>query len=136
MISIVVPAYNEEDGITLLYDRVTSAATAWHEDYELIVVDDGSRDGTLRIVSTLAAKDARVKVLSFTRNFGHQAAVTAGLVHAIGDIIAVIDADLQDPPEELGPRQAEGGHLQARRVSLVLSTAPVPGKHRHATRCR
>ena len=101
MISIVVPAYNEEDGIALLYERVTNAATAWREDYEIIVIDDGSRDGTLRILSALAAEDSRVKVLSFTRNFGHQAAVTAGLVHATGDIVAVIDADLQDPPEEL-----------------------------------
>jgi polyisoprenyl-phosphate glycosyltransferase len=101
MISIVVPAYNEEDGIALLYERVTSAATAWKEDYEIVVVDDGSRDGTLRILTGFAAADSRVKVLSFTRNFGHQAAVTAGLVHATGDIVAVIDADLQDPPEEL-----------------------------------
>jgi dolichol-phosphate mannosyltransferase len=101
MISIVVPAYNEEDGIGLLYQRVTSAATAWKEDYEIVVVDDGSRDGTLQILTGFAAADSRVKVLSFTRNFGHQAAVTAGLVHATGDIVAVIDADLQDPPEEL-----------------------------------
>jgi glycosyltransferase involved in cell wall biosynthesis len=101
MISIVVPAYNEEEGIALLYERVTSAAATWGEDYEIIVVDDGSRDGTLRILSAFATEDSRVKVLSFTRNFGHQAAVTAGLVHATGDIVAVIDADLQDPPEEL-----------------------------------
>ena len=101
MISIVVPAYNEEDGIALLYERVTSAATTWKEDYEIVIVDDGSRDGTLRILTGFAAADSRVKILSFTRNFGHQAAVTAGLVHASGDIVAVIDADLQDPPEEL-----------------------------------
>jgi dolichol-phosphate mannosyltransferase len=101
MISIVVPAYNEEDGIALLYERVTSAAVAWREGYELLVVDDGSVDGTLRILTKLAAADERLKILSFTRNFGHQAAVSAGLLHAAGDIVAIIDADLQDPPEEL-----------------------------------
>jgi polyisoprenyl-phosphate glycosyltransferase len=101
MISIVVPAYNEEEGIALLYEHVTSAATLWNEAYEIIVVDDGSRDGTLQILTRLAASDSRLKIVSFTRNFGHQAAVTAGLVHAGGDIVAVIDADLQDPPEEL-----------------------------------
>jgi len=101
MISIVVPAYNEEEGIGLLYERVTSAAAAWHDDYEIVIVDDGSRDATLRLLTDIASADSRVKVLSFTRNFGHQAAVTAGLMHATGDIIAIIDADLQDPPEEL-----------------------------------
>ena len=101
MISIVVPAYNEADGIELLYQRVTKAATTWNDSFELIVVDDGSRDATLAILSALSASDTRLKVLSFSRNFGHQAAVSAGLVYAEGDIIAVIDADLQDPPEEL-----------------------------------
>ena len=102
MVSIVTPAYNEEAGIAMLYERVTAAAATWGEDYELIVVDDGSRDRTLEYLTAIAASDARVKVLSFTRNFGHQAAITAGLSHATGDIVAVIDADLQDPPEELG----------------------------------
>ncbi len=101
MISVVVPAYNEEAGLALLYERLTAAASTWNEDYEIVVVDDGSRDATLRILTEFAERDSRVKVLSFTRNFGHQAAVTAGLIHATGDIVAVIDADLQDPPEEL-----------------------------------
>ena len=101
MISIVVPAFNESAGIELLYERVTKAAATWNESYELIVVDDGSRDETLSILTTISAQDAHLKVLSFTRNFGHQAAVSAGLIYAKGDIIAVIDADLQDPPEEL-----------------------------------
>jgi len=79
---------------------VTRAAAEWLEDYEIIVVDDGSTDRTLQLLRGFAA-DSRLKVLSFTRNFGHQAAVTAGLMHASGDIVAVIDADLQDPPEEL-----------------------------------
>ena len=103
MISLVVPAYNEEDGIEELYRRVQAAAPAWEEDWELIVVDDGSRDRTLEILERLAAADARVKVVSFSRNFGHQPAVTAGLNHARGSIVCVMDADLQDPPEELLP---------------------------------
>ena len=102
MISVIVPAYNEEAGIRLLYDRVTAAASAWQEAFELIVVDDGSRDTTLAILKSIAASDNRLKVLSFTRNFGHQASVTAGLAYAAGDYIAIIDADLQDPPEILG----------------------------------
>jgi len=101
MISVVVPAYNEEAGIGQLYSRVVGAAAAWREEYELLVVDDGSRDRTFELLRGLAERDPRLKILSFTRNFGHQAAVTAGLVHASGDIVAVIDADLQDPPEEL-----------------------------------
>ena len=100
MISIVVPAYNEVDAIALLYERVTRAAAGWNEEYELIVVDDGSTDATLQLLKGFAT-DPRLKVVSFTRNFGHQAAVTAGLMHAAGDIVAIIDADLQDPPAEL-----------------------------------
>jgi glycosyltransferase involved in cell wall biosynthesis len=101
MISVIVPAYNEEDGIALLYERLSKAAAGWNEDYEVIVVDDGSRDSTLALLRDLAQTDSRLKILSFSRNFGHQAAVTAGLAHAQGQVVAVIDADLQDPPEEL-----------------------------------
>jgi dolichol-phosphate mannosyltransferase len=103
MISVVVPAFNEEEGIETLYRRVTDASAAWGEDHELIIVDDGSRDRTLQICETLASTDPRLKILSLSRNFGHQSAVTAGLHHARGDIVAVMDADLQDPPEELLP---------------------------------
>lgn len=101
MISIIVPVYNEADVLHLLYERVTTAAIEWEEDYELLFVDDGSRDATLDILKQFASTDSRVKVLKFTRNFGHQAAVTAGFMYARGDIIGVIDADLQDPPENL-----------------------------------
>ena len=101
MISVVVPAFNEEAGIPLLYERLTAAAVAWLEDYEIILVDDGSRDRTLDICGQIAARDSRFRVLSFSRNFGHQSAVSAGLQYCSGDIAAVIDADLQDPPEEL-----------------------------------
>jgi len=101
MISVVVPAYNEEQGIEALYDRVTAAARLWGEEHELIIVDDGSRDATLSICEQMAAQDPRLKVISLTRNFGHQVALSAGLQHVRGDITAVIDADLQDPPESL-----------------------------------
>lgn len=101
MISIVIPAFNEEDGLEELFRRVVVASTAWNDEFELILVDDGSRDRTLEIASRLAATDKRFKVISLSRNFGHQTAVSAGLQHASGSIVAVMDADLQDPPEEL-----------------------------------
>lgn len=101
MISIVVPAFNEEQGIEALYHRVRTAARQWGEDFELIIIDDGSTDATLLICERLAAEDSRLKVISLTRNFGHQIALSAGLQHAQGDITAVMDADLQDPPESL-----------------------------------
>jgi polyisoprenyl-phosphate glycosyltransferase len=101
MISVVVPAYNEGAGIQSLHERVSAAAQHWGEDWELIIVDDGSRDDTLSICQNIAARDPRLRVVSLSRNFGHQAAITAGLRYSSGGVIAVIDADLQDPPEEL-----------------------------------
>lgn len=103
MISVVIPAYNEEDGIDELYRRIVAAAGAWNDDFEILIVDDGSRDRTLEVCEKLAAADSRLKVISLSRNFGHQAAVSAGLLHATGNIVTVMDADLQDPPEELLP---------------------------------
>lgn len=103
MISVVIPAYNEEDGIAEIYSRILAAAPAWKEDFEILIVDDGSRDRTLEICERIGAADPRLKVLSLSRNFGHQAAVSAGLMHARGSIVTVMDADLQDPPEELLP---------------------------------
>jgi len=101
MISIIVPAYNEGEGIRTLHERLAACARGWQEPYEILLIDDGSRDNTLAIAEELAAADPNLKVISLSRNFGHQAAVTAGLEHAAGDIVAIIDADLQDPPEEL-----------------------------------
>lgn len=103
MISLVVPAYNEEEGIEELHRRIAAAAPSWDDDWELIVVDDGSRDRTLEILERLAATDPHLKIVSLSRNFGHQPAVTAGLHHVRGSIVCVLDADLQDPPEELLP---------------------------------
>ena len=103
MISIVIPAYNEEDGIEEMYRRILAAASTWREDFEILIVDDGSRDRTLEICERIGAADVRLKVVSLSRNFGHQAAVSAGLMYARGNIVTVMDADLQDPPEELLP---------------------------------
>jgi polyisoprenyl-phosphate glycosyltransferase len=101
MISVVVPAYNESEGVPLLLERLTRCAEGWREPFELVFVDDGSVDDTCALIADAAARDPRIKLVSFSRNFGHQAAVTAGLRASRGDLVAVIDADLQDPPEEL-----------------------------------
>ena len=97
LISVVTPMHDEQDNARVLYERVVAALAA--HTWELVVVDDGSRDATARVLSELAAADERVKVVYLSRNFGHQAAITAGLEHARGDAVVMIDADLQDPPE-------------------------------------
>jgi dolichol-phosphate mannosyltransferase len=102
MISIVVPAFNEEQILPQLYQRLEGAAASWGEDYEIIVVDDGSRDRTAPICSAFCRDNPRWKRITFARNFGHQPAVSAGLYYAQGDAVVVIDADLQDPPEVIG----------------------------------
>ena len=101
MISLVIPAFNEEDGLSELYQRIVEASCRWDDLFEIILVDDGSSDRTLEIATSLARTDPRFKVVSLSRNFGHQSAVSAGLAHASGEIVSVMDADLQDPPEEL-----------------------------------
>lgn len=103
MISIVIPAYNEEEGIAELYRRIVEAAPRWQDEIEILIVDDGSRDRTVQICEEIGALDPRLKAIVLTRNFGHQAAVSAGLAHARGSIVTIMDADLQDPPEELLP---------------------------------
>jgi dolichol-phosphate mannosyltransferase len=101
MISVVVPCYNESRVLPLLYERLTAAALDWGDDYEVVVVDDGSDERTWSLVRELHEYDPRWKGVRFSRNFGHQAAVTAGLARACGDAVVVLDADLQDPPEEV-----------------------------------
>jgi dolichol-phosphate mannosyltransferase len=100
LISVVVPSFNEEEVIVAAYRRLVEVLeTLPRADFELVFVDDGSRDRTLEILRTLQAMDRRVRVVALSRNFGHQLAVTAGLEHATGDAVVLIDADLQDPPE-------------------------------------
>lgn len=97
--SIVAPIYNEEGNIQVLYDRICQVMDSTGESWELVTVNDGSRDRSLELLEELAKKDSRIKVVNFARNFGHQIAVTAGLDYASGEAAVVIDADLQDPPE-------------------------------------
>ena len=100
LISVVIPAFNEEEVISTTHRCLVEALESIPKaDFELIFIDDGSRDGTLEVLRGLQAVDSRVRLLALSRNFGHQVAVTAGLEHARGDAIALIDADLQDPPE-------------------------------------
>ncbi|MFN3848386.1 MAG: glycosyltransferase family 2 protein [Spirosomataceae bacterium] len=101
MISIVIPIYNEEENLDNLYNRLTAAAPSWNEDYEIVLVDDGSRDKSLTMMRVMAAKDSHVRVVKLSRNFGHQPAISAGIKVAKGDAIIIMDGDLQDPPEEL-----------------------------------
>ena len=99
-ISILVPCYNEEENIALFWREVTHVFKEKLSAYELelLYVDDGSRDRTLEEIKKLAQEDERVRYLSFSRNFGKEAALYAGLEHASGDYVAVMDVDLQDPP--------------------------------------
>ncbi|HEV2445737.1 MAG TPA: glycosyltransferase family 2 protein, partial [Candidatus Sulfopaludibacter sp.] len=105
-LSLVIPVFNEEAVLPLTLARLRSVLQAMGCDYEIVFVNDGSRDRTFDILDREAAADSRIKAVSFSRNFGHQAAVTAGLDFASGDAVVVMDADLQDPPELL-PKMVE-----------------------------
>ncbi len=100
-ISVIVPCFNEEAVLPKLFAQLGSAAATWNADYEIICVDDGSRDRTWELLKVQNQKDSRWRCLSFARNFGHQTAVSAGLHFATGDATVIIDADLQDPPAEI-----------------------------------
>jgi dolichol-phosphate mannosyltransferase len=100
-ISIIVPCFNEAAVLPILFERLQAAAPSWGADYEIICVDDGSQDGTWNLLKQQHQRDARWRCLAFARNFGHQTAVSAGLFHATGEAVVVIDADLQDPPEAI-----------------------------------
>ncbi|RJR19639.1 MAG: glycosyltransferase [Nitrospiraceae bacterium] len=100
-ISVVIPCYNEQDVLPELFRRMHDAAERWVVEWEIICVDDGSYDNTWNLLCEQNAKDPRWIAISFSRNFGHQTAVSAGIYHTTGDAVIVIDADLQDPPEEL-----------------------------------
>jgi len=97
--SIVVPIYNETCCLDALYSRLSEVMDSTGEPWELVLVDDGSKDGSTEMIRQLAQKDARVRPVIFARNFGHQIAVTAGMDYSRGDAVTIIDADLQDPPE-------------------------------------
>ena len=101
-LSIIIPMYYEEKVVNECYKRLKQMVEKLKGyDYELIFVNDGSKDNTLNLLEEIAKNNNKVKIISFSRNFGHQAAVTAGLKYATGDAIVIIDADLQDPPEKI-----------------------------------
>jgi glycosyltransferase involved in cell wall biosynthesis len=103
LISVVVPCYNEEEVLPMFYDKITEVMSGMTEkygtDYELMFVNDGSKDKTIEIFRELAQKDKRVRFVSFSRNFGKEAGMYAGLQNSKGDYVVVLDADLQHPPE-------------------------------------
>jgi polyisoprenyl-phosphate glycosyltransferase len=113
-LSIVVPCFNEEPCLGTLYERLSEAARASAgEDYEIVLVNDGSRDGSWAIMQQLAAADPRLVAVNLSRNHGHQLALTAGLDLCRGDVVLIIDADLQDPPELLAEMLARMRDEQA-----------------------
>ena len=101
LISVVVPLFNEEENIQQLFNRCSEALNVWTNNYEIICVNDGSKDKTLLLLKEIHQKDKRWKIISLSRNFGHQQAFFCGLFHAKGNYVAMIDGDLQDPPELL-----------------------------------
>lgn len=114
MISIVIPLYNEEEVISETYKRLTGVMQEIGDDYELIFINDGSRDKTAQLAAQIVEKDRHVRLLCFSRNFGHQIAITAGMDYAKGDAVVIIDADLQDPPEvipQMVEKWKEGYHV-------------------------
>lgn len=105
LISLIVPCYNEQEALPLFYREICKIAdkmrTEYSVEFELLFVNDGSKDNTLRIIQDLSASDLRVKYISFSRNFGKESAIYAGLEHSTGNYVALMDADLQDPPSLL-----------------------------------
>jgi polyisoprenyl-phosphate glycosyltransferase len=131
VISVVIPIHDEEPVIPQLLERTLAAAGTWGEEYELVLVDDGSRDGSLALLMDAARANPRLRVVKLSRNFGHQAAISAGIQQAKGDAVIVMDGDLQDPPEELQTfiaKWREGyevvyGIRQQRKESLPMRMA-------------
>lgn len=99
LLSVIIPCYNEELVVQETYKQLSEVMKRAGMDYELVFVNDGSRDRTIDLLTSIAQEDNRVKIINFARNFGHQCAVTAGINHCNGDLAVIIDADLQDPPE-------------------------------------
>lgn len=101
-ISVVVPCYNEEDIIEEFYKEVKNTFKLIENyKYEIIFVDDGSKDNTVKIIKNIKQKDSNIKIISFSRNFGKESAMYAGLENAKGDLVVVMDADLQHPPKKI-----------------------------------
>ncbi len=101
MVSIIIPIYNEKDNLNNLYNQLCISKQSWSEKAEIIFINDGSTDNSLEIMTSIADEDQDVKIISLSRNFGHQAAISAGIAHANSDAVIIMDGDLQDPPEEI-----------------------------------
>ena len=101
LLSLIVPCYNEQEALPLFYKEASKVLSNMRCDHEFLFINDGSRDGTLEIMKKLAAEDPHVFYYSFSRNFGKESAMYAGLCNARGDYVAVMDADMQDPPSLL-----------------------------------
>jgi dolichol-phosphate mannosyltransferase len=126
VISVVAPVYNEEETLPHFYRRIIAVLDAQGEPFELVLVNDGSTDGSPGVLRVLQQRDSRLRVLNFSRNFGHQAAISAGLEYARGKAVVIIDSDLQDPPEvisELLDRWRNGAEVvYAQRASRAGET--------------
>jgi len=112
--SVVIPAFNEQEVITETYKRLTGVMKSMGEPYELIFVNDGSRDNTANLIAEFCESDSCVRLINFSRNFGHMAAISAGMENSRGQAIFIIDADLQDPPEvfpQMAEKWREGYHV-------------------------
>ncbi|HLC15596.1 MAG TPA: glycosyltransferase family 2 protein, partial [Thermodesulfovibrionia bacterium] len=135
MYSIVVPVYNEETVLKEFYNRTTAVLSSLKERYEIIFINDGSVDNSLTILRELHAEDSSVKVINFSRNFGHQMAITAGMDYSAGNAVIIMDSDLQDPPEVMAKlvekwkegydvvyavREARKGETLFKRVTATL----------------
>ncbi|GAA4840923.1 glycosyltransferase family 2 protein [Saccharopolyspora rosea] len=127
LVSYVLPVFNEEAGIRRFHEELTAAVSARPEyDFEFVYVNDGSDDGSLAQLHEMAEHDPRVRVVDFSRNFGHQIAITAGLDHATGDAVIIMDTDLQDPPKvslELIDTWADGAEIVSARRRTRRDTA-------------
>lgn len=110
-LAIIVPCYNEQEALPLFYKEATRVLEKLNYDYKLLLVNDGSKDHTLEIMKSIAQKDEHVRYLSFSRNFGKEAAMYAGFCNANADYVCVMDADMQDPPSLL-PEMLEILHTQ------------------------
>ena len=138
-ISAIVPCYNEEESLPLFYKRICEVADKLPEaDFEFLFINDGSRDGTLRILRGLAGRDERVRYISFSRNFGKEAGMLAGLEHATGDYVAILDADLQDDVDAIDRFVAEYqagsdivyGVRSSRKTDTVFKRSTAVGYYR------
>ena len=126
LLSVVVPVYNEERGLTRLVDRLTSALERLNRPWEVVFVDDGSSDGTSSVLALVNAREPRCKAIVFSRNFGKEIAIAAGLRYARGDAPSIMDADLQHPPELIASSCGAGSRATTSSTASASTAAPTP----------